>query len=355
MTIQENVPLAPLTTFNIGGSARYFMRAKNVADVEEALQFAASKGIPFFVLGGGSNILVADEGFAGLVVQVESFDREYTNDEERVLVTAGAGVIWDELARETVEKDLAGLECMSGVPGTVGGAIVENIGCYGAQVSDTFANALVLDTQNLTQGVRAFTKEECMFSYHGSIFNKNPGRYIIFNASFTLVPHGKPQVNYTDHRFAFVTQDEPSLASVRESILTIREQKGVSQGAFKSAGSFFSTLYLGVAEYKELERRARALNPELESRLRPWAWEQSDGSYKVAAGFLLEFTEYSKGYVRGGVGVSPKHQLSLINVGGARAREVADLAHDMQTAVEQIFSIHLEREVEYVGAVEKEK
>lgn len=359
--IKEHVPLTPLTTLSIGGPARYFAEARSLEEVNEALAFAHERSLPLFVLGGGSNIVVSDAGFPGLVLhmQVSGISREEKGD--RVVVTAGAGVLWDDLVVYAIEHRLFGLECLSGVPGTVGGAVVANLGAYGAQVSDTFVQADVLDTENPDGGLKAVMNEECAFSYHDSFFGHADGRYVIVRATFALSNDASVIPSYKDNRFdmsklARRLGRAPTQTEVRDAVLVMREEKGslIMPGRFslKSAGSFFHMPFVSPEQYAQVTARAQESDALKEERLRPWAWKQPDGSYKVAPGFLLEYTEFQKGYVRGKVGVSPRHTLSLINVDGGCAKDIAELAHAMQDAVENRFGIRLEREVEYIGDVE---
>lgn len=358
MNLQEHIPLAPLTTFHIGGPARFFVLAQTVDEVVQALAFARERSLPLFVLGGGSNILIADNGFDGLVLAVRIPDIASESRDGYASVTAGAGVVWDELAAWAVERGLAGLECLSGIPGTVGGAVIANVGAYGAQCSDMFVSAEVLDLHDTSGMPKVLTKDECHFSYHNSLFCHEPGRYLVLRATFTLPINGAPRLAYKDNRFdlsalAAKNGRPPTLADVRNMVLGVREQKGnlIMEGrvSYKGAGSFFHMPFVSPQQYEHVKSRARALDAEKEERLRPWAWEQPDGSYKLAPGFMLEYTEFQKGYTRGAVGISPKHTLAIINVADARASDVAELARDMRDTIETIFDVRLEREVEYVG------
>lgn len=360
MTIEEQVPLAPRTTFRIGGAARYLITATNVGEVEGALAFATQHSVPLFVLGGGSNILVADDGFSGVVLQLDMREVVITEEATAALVTVGAGVVWDAFVAECVQHDHAGLEALSGIPGTVGGAVVANAGAYGAEVSDVCVRVQVLDRTDLSRGVHWLEASSCRFSYHDSLFSQEPDRYVILAATFRLATGATPNFSYRDNRFNFtdVLKQESlpeTFAGLRQAVLTIREHKGVLEHCYRSAGSFFHMPRVAEAVYVKIMNSAHALDPEKEIRLRPWAWPQTDGTYKIAPGFLLEYTPFQKGYVRGAVGISPKHTLSIINLGGATAREVAQLAHDMQEAVEKMFHLRLEREVQYVGNVFDEK
>lgn len=363
MNLQERVPLASLTTLSVGGEARFFVIAQSIEEVIEALDFAHAHKLSLFVLGGGSNIVIADDGFDGLVLSLRIPGIKEEIHDNQVWVSVGAGVVWDEFVIYSIEHVLKGLECMSGVPGTVGGAVVANLGCYGAQMSDTFVHAEVLDTHNQSGELKVLRKEECDFSYHDSIFGRSKGRYVVVRATFALSRDPTAVPAYRDNRFDMTTLTAklgraPMQSEVRDAVLTMREQKGslIMPGrvSYKSAGSFFHMPFVSHEQYEQIEERARALDAEKEKKLRPWAWKQPDGSYKVAPGFLLEYTEFQKGYVRGAVGVSPRHTLSIINVAGARARDIALFARDMQDAVEKIFGIRLEREVEYIGDVERD-
>ena len=360
--LQEQVLLAPLTTFGVGGSARFFVEAKSIAEVREALDFARTRAVPVFVLGGGSNIVIADEGFPGLVLLMRIADITFETQDTRVLITVGAGFTWDDFVSQTIERQLTGLECLSGVPGTVGGAVVANLGAYGAQVSDTFVQAEVIDTSDVGGGITIIKKEQCDFSYHDSMFSRER-QCVIVRATFALATDPGTIPTYRDNRFNMAALAErlgrtPTGGEVREEVLRMREEKGslIMPGrvSYRCAGSFFHMPFVGGAQYEKVVARAHALDAQMEERLRPLAWKQTDGSYKVAPGFLLEYTEFRKGYVRGGVGISPRHTLSIIAVADARAADIAKLARDMQDAVEKLFGIQLEREVEYVGAVETE-
>ena len=363
-SLTSHVSLAPLTTLGVGGEARFFAEVESTEEVVEALTFARAHALPLFVLGGGSNIVVADSGFDGLVLAMRMRGITARTHGAQVHVTVGSGVVWDEFVVHTIEQGLTGLECLSGVPGTVGGAVVANLGAYGAQASDTFLYAEVIDTHEKSGILKIFKKEECDFSYHDSMFSHSAGRYVVVRATFALSSDPAVNPSYRDNRFNMETLAKnlghaPSQREVRDAVLQMREEKGslIMEGrlSYKSAGSFFHMPFVSPERYEQVKDIAHTLDTHKEEQLRPWAWKQPDGSYKVAPGFLLEYTPFQKGYVRGGVGISPRHTLSIVNVADARAEDIAALARDMQDAVENIFSIRLEREVEYVGAVERSK
>lgn len=361
MNVQEHVPLAPLTTFHVGGEARFFVTAQSIEEVREALDFARARSLRVFVLGGGSNIVISDRGFDGLCIMLRIPGITEEKQDNRTLITVGSGVVWDEFVVWTIEHGFAGLECMSGVPGTVGGAVVANLGAYGAQCSDTFMHAEVLDMQDQHGTHNVLQKEECDFSYHDSLFGRSNGRYIVIRATFSLSTDPTTTPPYRDNRFDMAALTAkvghtPTQHDIRNAVLDIREQKGslIMKGrvSYMCAGSFFHMPFVSPDIYRGVVARARELDAEKEEQLRPWAWKQPDGTYKLAPGFLLEYTEFQKGYVRGTVGISPRHTLTIINIAGARAKDIAQLARDMRDRVEKIFGIRLEREVEYVGDVE---
>lgn len=357
MKLREHVSLAPLTTFHIGGPARFFVEARSIEEVSDAIKFAREHSLKLFILGGGSNILVADDGFDGLVLVPRMADITFVEQGDYAFATVGAGAVWDEYVAQSAARGYVGIECLSGIPGTVGGAIVANLGAYGAQASDTFVSADVLDREGGESGVLCvFEKEACNFSYHDSMFSHANGRYVVLRARFNLLRSGTSRFSYQGNRFditalAAKLGHEPTQEEVRTEILKMRAGKGMLADSYHSAGSFFHLPFVSAEKYEEIARIARELDEEKEKNLRPWAWEQPDGSYKIASGFLFEYTEFQRGYVRGPVGISPKHTLAIINLGGARAEDVARLALDMQHAVEKIFGIHLEREVEYIGDI----
>jgi UDP-N-acetylmuramate dehydrogenase len=360
--VREHVPLSPLTTLSVGGEARFFVEATSTEEVFWALEFAHARTLPVFVLGGGSNVVIADSGFHGLVLALRIPGIEESDRGDRVWVTVGSGVMWDDFVVWSIERGLSGLECLSGIPGTVGGAVVANLGAYGAQCSDTFVHAEVVDTRDAK--LKVLGNEACDFSYHDSIFSHEQSRYVIVSATFALSKDPAAQPSYRDNRFDMqaltaLIGHTPSQQEVREAVLSVREEKGslimYDRLSYKSAGSFFHMPFVSPGKYEEIAQRARTLDAHKEEHFRPWAWKQPNDSYKIAPGFLLEYTEFVKGYVRGGAGISPRHTLSIINVAGAKAADIAELASDMQKAVEKIFGVTLEREVEYIGEVEQRK
>ncbi|QQR82389.1 UDP-N-acetylmuramate dehydrogenase [Candidatus Campbellbacteria bacterium] len=356
----QNVPLAPYTTLRIGGPARYFFSVTNDTELREAVLYAHTQQVPFVVLGGGSNTLFADGEYEGVVIHMCMKGVVYEErDDTTVLCICAGGEVWDDVVADTVTRGLSGLENLSGIPGSVGASPVQNIGAYGVEVGDHIEYVEVFDTRTFKK--KKLSREECCFGYRDSIFKSHEGRaYIVTRVAFRLLyrPHGNVGTIYKDNRFNIGDlirrrTETPTLKDVRDVIIEVRDKKGMcikkDGTSFASAGSFFGNPIVSRAKFEYILKVAEYTDKEKESRLRPWFWDQSDGSIKVAAAFLLEFTTFLKGYTRGRVGVSPYHSLSLINLGNATAREISDLARDMQDAVEKLFNVRLVSEVEHVG------
>src|ERR1700680_3107710 len=324
MTIQENVPLAPLTTLQVGGSARYFAELRREDDVREAAQFAKTRTLPLFVLGGGSNLVVADSGWPGLVLRVAigGITTQTTDaSANAVLFSVGAGVNWDDLVAQAVVQNCAGVECLSGIPGSVGGTPVQNVGAYGQEVSDTIESVRALDLKQ--DRIVVLPKPACGFRYRTSIFNTTErGRYIILRVNFRLKRGGAPSLKYADLQKHFAEhlaekKTPPSLAETRAAVREIRRSKGMlivpGDEDCRSAGSFFKNPVLSEAQFQDLAERARRGGLESPS------YPALDAQRKVSAAWLVERSGFPKGYAAGAAGISPKHALALINRGGARA------------------------------------
>ena len=323
--IRENFPLAPLTTLQIGGPARFFLEASSVEEVIEGLEFAYRKNIGVFVLGGGSNLLVSDDGVDTLVLRVTIPDISFhEHGNEKIEVSAGAGVDWDQLVEMCVSRRLAGVECMSGIPGLVGGTPIQNVGAYGQEVSDTIVSVDCLDR---TSGrLVKLTNEECKFSYRSSIFNtEQKERFIVLGVLYALAVDGKPTVKYKDlaERFA---QTDPALSDVRQAVLGIRRSKSMvidpDDPNSRSAGSFFKNPVIDRSFLKTLETKFGRI-PHFDL----------SGNDKLPAAWLIENSGFHKGFSLGNVGISQNHSLALINRGKGTAREIIRLKTIIQDAV----------------------
>ncbi len=348
MLVEENIPLAPLTTFQVGGPARYFVQANTVNDIQEAVAFAHSRRLPLFVLGGGSNLLVSDAGFPGLVLQIALCGLESSTDPHgRALFHVGAGESWDAFVDHAVRANCAGIECLSGIPGSIGATPVQNVGAYGQEVSTTIASVDALDLQQ--NQVVSLDHAACRFAYRSSIFNTTAhGRFIILRVTYTLTSGAPPHLQYADLQRHFAGLDHPpSLAESRAAVLAIRARKGMlivdSDPDSRSAGSFFKNPVLSTAQHDELSRRARERGftlpsyPALESRK------------KVSAAWLVEHSGFSKGFTLGRAAISSKHALAIVNKGQAAAAEIIALKNEIQTRVEHTWGLRLEPEPVLLG------
>ncbi len=341
MHIQEYVPLAPLTTLGVGGPARYFAEAESVEDLRSALAFARSEGLPWFVLGGGSNLVVADAGFGGVVLKLALRGIEHRREEDKELFTAAAGEDWDAFVATAVAAGCAGVECMSGIPGRVGATPVQNVGAYGQEVADTIEDVQALDTH--TGELRMICNAACEFGYRTSLFNSGEGgRYIIIAVTFALEPGGAPGVEYDDLKKVFAGR-APTLTEVRDAVLAIRASKAMllvrADEDAHSAGSFFKNPVLSAQQFEQLARTASDV-PH---------WPATNGEIKVSAAWLVEHAGFAKGYNRGPVGISRKHALAIVNRGGATASEVVALMDSIQVAVRERFGLDLHPEPVFVG------
>ena len=347
LEIFTNISLAPYTTLGIGGPARWFVEAGSAAEIAEAVAWAYEQGLDLFVLGGGSNLLVSDRGFDGLVLHVGAKGALNGIAQEDELFRVGAGRDWDDFVSIAVGLGFAGIECMAGIPGTVGGTPVQNVGAYGQEVASVIerVKAFDLDSRQFVE----LTNAECGFAYRRSRFNSmDRGRYIVARVDFRLHPDGTPQLSYPDVNLYFRGRaDTPSLGEVAEAVRSIRQGKGmlVVEGDpdCRSAGSFFKNPVVAP----EIANRIKAMAAETHQYVR--LFYGLEGRVKIPAAWLIEQAGFPKGYVMGNTGISSRHTLALINRGGARAEEILTLARRISAAVEAKFGIQLEMEPVLVG------
>ena len=347
MTVLENVSLAPLTTLKVGGPARYFTEPKSVSEVSDAVNFARSRNLSLFVLGGGSNLVISDAGWPGLVLKLAISGIDEREESGKTLFEVGAGEEWDKFVARAVARNCAGVECLSGIPGSVGGTPVQNVGAYGQEVSETIESVLVFDLKD--GQVRELCAEACGFQYRTSIFNTSErGRFIILRVTYDLTPGGKPRIEYADLKKHFAGfQNAPSLAGTREAVRRIRAAKAMlitpGDEDCRSAGSFFKNPVLAPDQYAGLTRRAQAKGLQVPSH--PALTAQR----KVSAAWLVEHSGFSKGYSSGPVGISRKHALAIVNRGDATAADILGLKDHIQQRVEELWDIQLEPEPVFVG------
>lgn len=329
---QENIPLATKTTLGLGGAARYFATPSSIAATRNLLLWAKEHQQPVFVLGGGSNVVLADSGWPGLVVQPA------LTHQKGPLV--GAGNPWDHFVDRCAALNLAGIECLAGIPGTVGATPIQNVGAYGQEVADTIESVTALDRETLEP--HTFSNAACQFAYRQSRFNTaEQGRWLILEVLFKLRPNGSPVLAYRDLTQYFGPNAHPTLTEVVAAVRQIRAQKGMlldpNDPDSRSAGSFFKNPILSPTQAQSL--------PENAPR-----FPQTDGSVKVPAAWLIEQAGLVKGEaLSGGIGISSKHVLALVNRGGAKGADLVRAAIMVQQAVHDRWGVTLHPEPLFVG------
>jgi UDP-N-acetylmuramate dehydrogenase len=343
--LEENKALAPFTTLGIGGPARWFVEATTEEHVVQAASWAREKGVRFFVLGAGSNLVVSDNGFDGLVLHIALRGIEAANEAggER-MYRAAAGEDWDGFVRRTIDENCAGVECLTGIPGTVGGTPVQNVGAYGQEVSSTIDRVRAFDLA--THSWEELASWDCGFAYRRSRFNiAHRGRFVVTRVDYRLKPGGAPTLTYGDLQRAFVGNAKPSLAEVAEAVRRIRQSKGMllveGDPDCQSAGSFFKNPVVA-------EEHARSI-ADISGKEPPRYPSPERGKVKIPAAWLIEQSGFSKGYSLGGAAISSRHTLALINRGGATAREIIALAEKIESAVRERFGILLQIEPVLLG------
>ena len=346
MLIQENIKIAPLTTMGVGGPARFFVEASTVEEVREAIGYAKSRNLPLFILGGGSNLVVSDAGWPGLVLKVSLLGINHRHGHGTAYFDVGAGEDWDSFVAVTVQHHCAGIECLSGIPGSVGGTPVQNVGAYGQEVAETIDSVVALDIEGGEE--QEFEKSDCGFGYRSSIFNTSArGRYVILRVTYALVHDGHPRLAYADLQKQFANRQEPTLAEVREAVRQIRASKGMlltpGDADARSAGSFFKNPVLTENEFESLKRKAAARGLKIPN------YPALAARRKVSAAWLVEQSGFSKGFGNGHVGISRKHALAIVNRGGATSAEVVQLKNEIQARVQQQWEIQLEPEPVLLG------
>jgi UDP-N-acetylmuramate dehydrogenase len=342
LKIQEKVPLAPLTTFKVGGPARWYAQAESEFEVAAAVDHARKHSLPLFVLGGGSNLVVSDAGWRGLVLHVAIKGTTQRDD----MFDVGAGEDWDGFVAQAVSRSYAGIECMSGIPGTVGGTPVQNVGAYGQEVRDSIAAVRALDLQR--GEVVDLNTEECRFGYRKSRFNTDePGRFIVLRVSYRLTAGGKPNLKYADlqKHFAERNVSDPDLQQVRDAVREIRRSKAMlivdGDPDCRSAGSFFKNPQVTPYIYQRVLAKANGKGVP--------NWPGANELIKLSAAWLIEQSGFHKGLSRGPVGISSKHTLAIVNRGGAKAADIILLKDEIQKKVFGEFGIELTPEPVMVG------
>ncbi|MGH2889712.1 MAG: UDP-N-acetylmuramate dehydrogenase [Solirubrobacteraceae bacterium] len=346
---RRGVSLAELTTLRIGGPARRLVHTARDEQVIEAVTTADRAGEPLLVIAGGSNLVIADAGFDGTALRIGTRGVTIEDRDDRARLTAAAGEPWDELVSRCVGEGLAGCECLSGIPGSVGAVPIQNVGAYGQQVSETIVSVRAYDRE--TGRVVALGHDDCGFGYRTSHL-RHSARHVVLDVTFELArsPLAQP-VRYPELARALELDPgaQPPLAAVRAAVLALRSRKGMvldpGDPDSVSAGSFFVNPILSSQRFARLERRAaERLGPDA----RPPAWPEA-GGIKTSAAWLIERAGFDRGFGVGRVGLSSKHTLALVNRGGATAEELIGLARQVRLGVQEAFEVALEPEPTLVG------
>ncbi|MBQ7502389.1 UDP-N-acetylmuramate dehydrogenase [bacterium] len=346
---RPNVLLSDLTTFAVGGPALWLSSPVSAQELKETLEFAKAENLPFYPVGAGSNILASDRGFKGIIIKYSAAEISFAEDGGNILATAQAGASWDALVQTTVERNLAGLECLSGIPGNVGAVPIQNVGAYGQEVSNTIESVEVFDTEKLE--TLHLPASACEFAYRNSRFKRDwRGRYIVASVTFRLHPHGAPNMRYQDierffsDKIRMNPQWRPNLSEVRQAVLKVRRSKSMlydpDNPNHRCAGSF----YLNPIVSRHI---AEGLAREY-SDMPIFPCEQKD-KLKLSAAWLIEHAGFTKGYKFKRAGLSSDHVLALINTGRASAQEILELSEQIIAKVNSKFSISLVPEPNLLG------
>lgn len=364
LNFQNGIFLKRFTTFKIGGLAHFFVEINNPAELPEAFEFAERQHLPVLVLGGGSNMLVSDSGFDGLVIHINNLGivapasspvptpaiggPARTPALQRLWIASGE--VWDNVVRYAVEHNLWGIENLSRIPGQAGAVAVQNVGAYGQEIKDVLMNVEVFD--RTTKSFRTLTNEDCRFTYRKSIFNTTEkNRYVILYTTLQLSTEPKRNLSYPDVKKWFESNPEPTQLEIREAIKAIRDKKFPfpAESVEGNAGSFFKNSVLTNDDYSNLEKHFEKNLPEHLERLKTLRARSGETEIKIPSAFILEACEL-KGFCRGNVQLNPSQPVVVLNgTGNATAHEVLSLVKEVRMIVEEKTGLHLYTEPEIIG------
>jgi len=356
---KEGVLLGPYTTFKIGGPAKYFVEVASHEELNESLSFAKGNNLEVFILGGGSNLLISDKGFDGLVIRPLIKGREVlSEDDELVSINVGAGEVLDEVIEWTVQNSWWGMENLSFVPGLVGALVIQNVNAYGAKAEHIVER---VDAVDMTSGeLVTFTNKQCGFTYRHSIFNtSHKNRYIIINVNLKLAKGGEPNLSYVDLENYFKDKPRPTQSDLRQAVIEIRTSKGQDIERVWSAGSFFSNFLLSEAEFTKLKSKVKNIYGEdkandLQSIGDKFRDKAEGGNIKIPSAWILDKLLKLKGLGVGDAMHSNQQVLNIINNNKASASDVMELFRQTRRKVYDIFGLELINEPELVGFSKEE-
>ncbi|MFY4720144.1 UDP-N-acetylmuramate dehydrogenase [Streptomyces sp. LaBMicrA B280] len=348
MHVLHDAPLAPLTTFRLGGPALRLVTAETDAEVIDAVREADDSGTPLLVVGGGSNLVIGDKGFQGTALRIATRGVELRG----TTLELAAGEVWSDAVARSVEAGLAGIECLAGIPGSAGATPIQNVGAYGQEVSATISEVIAYDRRS--GETVTLTNEECDFSYRHSRFKADPERYVVLRVRFELADAGGLSAPIKYAETARVLGVEPGdrvpLDRARETVLRLRAGKGMVLDADDhdtwSAGSFFTNPILTEEQFAAFQERVRE---RLGEGAEPPAYPAGEGRRKTSAAWLIDKAGYTKGYGTGPARISTKHTLALTNRGEATTEDLLALAREVVAGVRDAFGITLVNEPVMVG------
>ncbi|MFJ2168581.1 UDP-N-acetylmuramate dehydrogenase [Streptomyces griseofuscus] len=348
MHVLHDAPLAPLTTFRLGGPALRLVTAETDAEVIDAVREADDSGTPLLVVGGGSNLVIGDKGFQGTALRIATRGVELRG----TTLELAAGEVWSDAVARSVEAGLAGIECLAGIPGSAGATPIQNVGAYGQEVSATISEVIAYDRR--TGETVTLSNEECDFSYRHSRFKADPERYVVLRVRFELADAGglSAPIKYAETARALGVEpgDRVSLDRARETVLKLRAGKGMVLDADDhdtwSAGSFFTNPILTEEQFAAFQERVRE---RLGEGVEPPAYPADEGRRKTSAAWLIDKAGYTKGYGAGPARISTKHTLALTNRGEATTEDLLALAREVVAGVREAFGITLVNEPVMVG------
>ncbi|MCB9717682.1 MAG: UDP-N-acetylmuramate dehydrogenase [Myxococcales bacterium] len=345
------VPLAPRTTLELGGAARHLAVLDDESSVPDLFWWSESRSLPVLILGGGSNLVIGDDGWDGLVLKVALRGIEHDRSAGRVTLRVGAGESWDELVAWTVGRGWAGIECLSGIPGSVGATPIQNVGAYGQEVADVITAVHVWDRR--AKARRVLAADECGFGYRDSIFRRDPHAALVLAVELALRPGGAPTLRYGELARALAGEAAPSLAEVRQRVLELRRGKSMvidpDDPNRRSAGSFFTNPVVQPAVAEAVVELA-VREGIVDDAARVPRFATDDGRVKIPAAWLIEASGLRKGWREGAVGISSRHALALVHHGGGSTAELLAFARRVRERVRERFGVELRPEPILAGA-----
>ncbi len=340
--ISENIQLKDYTSIKLGGRAKFFCECKTESDLLGCLKYAESNNVRIQILGGGSNTIFSDYGFEGLVIKIDLKGIKIHNDfKDHVIIKAAAGEEWDDFVKYCIKNNFAGVECLSGIPGSVGATPIQNVGAYGQEVKDTIIFVKAIDKE--TYKPTMFSNEDCLFGYRTSRFKTtDKGKYIVTEVMFKLKKDGKPEIKYPELEKYLKSKTEKvfSLDDVRNAVMELRKKKAMvldeNEPDSVSCGSFFVNPVLNKEEFDNFCAKLNIEKDNIPNYL-------TESGMKLSAAWLIENAGFVKGYTKNGAGISNKHSLALVNRGGT-TKDLLELAEEIQSKVFDKFGIMMVKE-----------